>query len=171
MLSVNRAQRMAGSRTNALVAIGAAMFVMLAMPTWPDETMRGPPRWFQGSASSAPASFCAKDRPRPPLARLIDRQPTEAGTATEALYLLRVVCRSEGENHARALLLQMTQTLPITMQSLHSEDLDATGKVEVRANFHSYGPQDAMLENVVGRMSLEPVIFAASWQVVTNQEQ
>lgn len=32
-------QRMAGLRTNALVAIGAAMFVMLAMPT-PDNTMR-----------------------------------------------------------------------------------------------------------------------------------
>ena len=32
-------QRMAGLRTNALVAIGAAMFVMLAMPT-PDSTMR-----------------------------------------------------------------------------------------------------------------------------------
>ena len=35
-----RRQRMAGLRTNALVAIGAAMFVMLAMPTWPAETMR-----------------------------------------------------------------------------------------------------------------------------------
>ena len=32
-------QRMAGLRTNALVATGAAMFVMLAMPT-PDNTMR-----------------------------------------------------------------------------------------------------------------------------------
>jgi uncharacterized membrane protein YhiD involved in acid resistance len=68
-----------------------------------------------------------------PLARLIDRQPTESDTTTEVLYLLRLVCRSEGENHARALLLQMTQTLPITLQSLHSEDLNSTGKVEVRA--------------------------------------
>lgn len=65
----------------------------------------------------------------------------------------------------------MTQTLPITMQSLHSEDLDATGKVEVRANFHSHGRQDARLENVVGRMSLEPQISAVSWQVVSNEEQ
>jgi putative Mg2+ transporter-C (MgtC) family protein len=82
-----------------------------------------------------------------PLARLIDRQPTEPdNTAAEGVYLLRLVCRSEGENHARALLLQMTQTLPITLQSLHSEDLNATGKVEVRANFHSAGRQDAMLE-------------------------
>ena len=37
-----------------------------------------------------------------PLARLIDRQPTESETTTDVLYLLRLVCRSEGENHARA---------------------------------------------------------------------
>jgi len=54
---------------------------------------------------------------------------------------------------------------------LHSEDLDSTGKVEVRANFHSHGRQDAMLENVADRMSLEPEISAVSWQVVTNEEQ
>lgn len=87
------------------------------------------------------------------------------------LYLLRLVCRGEGENHARALLLQMTQTLPITLQSLHIEDLDSTGKVEVRANFHSHGRQDAMLESVVGRMNLEPEISAVSSQVVTNERQ
>ena len=107
-----------------------------------------------------------------PLARLIDRQPTEPdNTAAEVLYLLRLVCRSEGENDVRALLLQMTQTLPIILQSLHSEDLNATGKVEVRANFHSAGRQDAMLENVVGRMSLEPEISAVSWQVIRNEER
>jgi hypothetical protein len=41
----------------------------------------------------------------------------------------------------------------------------------VRANFHSAGRQDAMLENVVGRMSLEPEISAVSWQVITNEER
>lgn len=107
-----------------------------------------------------------------PLARLIDRQPTEPdSSATQLLYLLRLVCRSEGENHARALLMQMTQTLPLALQAIHSEDLNATGKVEVRATFHSPGRQHAMLENVVGRLCLEPDITAVSWQVVTNVEQ
>jgi putative Mg2+ transporter-C (MgtC) family protein len=106
-----------------------------------------------------------------PLARLIDRQPTEPdNTAAEVLYLLGLAC-SEGEDHVRARRLQMTQTLPITLQSLYSEDLNAAGKVEVRANFHSAGRQDAMLENVVGRMSLEPEISAVSWQVITNEER
>ena len=192
-------QRMAGLRTNALVAIGAAMFVMLAMPT-PDNTMRVAAQVVSGIGflgasvimresltvrglntaatlwcSAAVGTLSGSGQTKlalvgtigvllanfglRPLARLIDRQPTAPDTSpTDVLYLLRLVCRSEGENHARALLLQMTQTLPIILQSLHSEDLDATGKVEVRANFHSHGRQDAMLENVVGRMSLEPEI-------------
>jgi putative Mg2+ transporter-C (MgtC) family protein len=106
-----------------------------------------------------------------PLARLIDRQPSEPDASSEIIYALRLVCRSESESRARALLLQMTQSLPLTLQSLHSEDLNATGKVEVRADFHSQGRQDAMLENVVGRMSLEPEITAVSWQVVTQEER
>jgi len=197
-------------RANALVAIAAAMFIMLAMPT-PDNSMRVAAQvvsgigflgagvimregltvrglntaatlWgsaavgtLSGSGQSASqwwgafAVLLANFGFRP-LARRIDRQPTESDTATEVLCLLRLVCRGEGENHARALLLQMTQTLPIALQSLHSEDLDSTGKVEV-ANFHSHGRQDAMLENVADRMSLEPEISAVSWQVVTNEEQ
>jgi len=107
-----------------------------------------------------------------PLARLIDRQPAAAtDNSIELLYMLRLVCRNEGESHARALLLQVTQALPIALQSLQSEDLNGTGKVEVRASFHSHGRQDAALENVVGRMSLEPDITAVSWQVVTHEEQ
>jgi len=204
-------QRMAGLRTNALVAIGSAMFVMLAMPTT-DNTMRVAAQVVSGigflgagvimregltvrGLNTAATLWCSAavgtlsgsgqihlavagtfavllaNFGLRPLARLIDRQPTESDTTTEVLYLLRLVCRSEGENHARALLLQMTQTLPITLQSLHSEDLNSTGKVEVRANFHSRGRQDAMLESVVGRMSLEPGISAVSWQVVTSEEQ
>lgn len=67
--------------------------------------------------------------------------------------------------------MQMTQTLPLALQAIDSEDLNATGKVEVRATFHSHGRQHAMLENVVGRLCVEPDITAVSWQVVTNVEQ
>jgi hypothetical protein len=49
--------------------------------------------------------------------------------------------------------------------------LDGTGKVEVRADFHSQWRHDAMLEGVVWRMSLEPEITAVSWHVARNDEQ
>ena len=48
-----RRQRMAGLRTNALVATGAAMFVMMAMPM-PDSTMRVAAQVVSGIGSWAP---------------------------------------------------------------------------------------------------------------------
>ncbi|HEX8896211.1 MAG TPA: MgtC/SapB family protein [Terriglobales bacterium] len=202
-------QRMAGLRTNALVAIGAAMFVMFAMPT-AENTMRVAAQVVSGIGflgagvimregltirglntaatlwcSAAVGTLCGSGQSGlaligtvgvlvanfglRPLARLIDRQPSESDTTTETCYTLRLVCRNEGENHARALLLHMTQTLPLTLQSLHSGDLDSTGKMEVQAEFHTPRRQDAMLEEVVGRISLEPEVSAVSWQVCRSQ--
>jgi putative Mg2+ transporter-C (MgtC) family protein len=204
-------QRMAGLRTNALVASGAAMFVMLAMPI-SDSTIRivaqvvsgigflgagvimregltvrglntAATLWCSAAVGTLSGSGQVKlaaigatgvllaNFGLRPIARLIDRQPTEPDTSSEVLYLLRLVCRAEGESHARALMLQMVQSLPLALQSLHSEDLDATGKVEVRATFHSASRQDAVLESVVGRMSLEPEITAVSWEVASRDEQ
>jgi len=204
-------QRMAGLRTNALVSTGAAMFVMLAMPT-ADNTVRVAAQvvsgigflgagvimregltvrglntaatlWCSAAVGSlsgigevpfatvgAAAVLLANFGLRG-LARRIDRQPSEPDTSSEVIYTLRLVCRGDAESHARALLLQMTQTLPITLQSLHSEDLNGTAKVQVLATFHSTGRQDAMLESVVGRLSLEPDVTAASWQVLNREEQ
>ena len=92
------------------------------------------------------------------------------GNATaDVLYLLRLVCRAEVGNHARAMLLHRTQVLPISLQSLHSGDR-GTGKVELHANFHSNGQQNTMLESVLESMSLEPAIAAVSWQVLTQED-
>jgi putative Mg2+ transporter-C (MgtC) family protein len=202
---------MAGLRTNALVSVGASMFVMLAMPVADNSiriaaqvvsgigflgagvimreglTIRGLNTAATLWCSAAVGSLSGVGETRlamigtgavllanfglRPLARRIDRQPTESDASGEILYTLRLVCRSEAESHARALLLQMTQSLPIILQSLHSEDLNGTGKVQVLATFHSTGRQDAMLESVVGRLSLEPEVTAASWQVVNREEQ
>jgi len=87
----------------------------------------------------------------------------------DVLYLLRLVCCAEVENHARAMLLHRTQVLPISLQSLHSGDR-GTGKVELHANFHSNGQQNTMLESVLESMSLEPAIAAVSWQVLTQED-
>ena len=197
-------QRMAGLRTNALVATGATMFVMMASPI-PDPTMRVAAQVVSGIGflgagvimregltlrglntaatlwcSAAVGTLCGSGQGNlavigtagvllanfglRPLAHLIDRQPSGSDIPTEICYRLRLVCRSEAQNHVRALLMHMTQTLPLTLQSLHSEDMNSTGKVEVCAEFHSMTRQDAMLEDVVGGMSLEPDITAVKWQ-------
>ena len=71
-----------------------------------------------------------------PLARKIDRQPSRASDV-ETQYELRLVCRGDDEAKLRVLLMHLLHALPITLRALHSEDLNASGKVEVRATLVS----------------------------------
>jgi putative Mg2+ transporter-C (MgtC) family protein len=59
----------------------------------------------------------------------------------------------------------------MALQALQSEDVDPAGKVEVRATLLSSGRQDALLEQIVGRLSLESGITAVSWEVVGGEAE
>jgi putative Mg2+ transporter-C (MgtC) family protein len=99
-----------------------------------------------------------------PLVRIINRQPiTQA--ETDVNYSVRVVCRSPEEAHVRALLLQSTANGHLSLRRLDSTDIEEGGRVEVTAQLTSPSKNDAVLEQVVGRLSLEPTVSAASWSV------
>ena len=99
-----------------------------------------------------------------PLVRLINQQPI-AQAETDFRYSVRVVCRSPEEAHVRALLLQTTANGHLSLRQLDSTDLADSGRVEVNALLTSPIKNDAVLEQVVGRLSLEPTVSAASWSV------
>ena len=105
-----------------------------------------------------------------PLGRKIDRQPSRASDI-ETEYLLRLVCRSDDEAKVRVLLMHLLHTLPLTLHALHSEDVDSTGKVEVRATLLSSERQNAMLEDIVQRLSVESGISAVSWELVSRETE
>ena len=102
-----------------------------------------------------------------PLARKIDRRP-DHGTEEEAEYELRLTCRNEDEAKIRALLMTLLHTLPLALRALHSEDVDP-GRVAVRAILVSPERQNALLEHIVQRLSIEPGITAVSWEVATHE--
>jgi putative Mg2+ transporter-C (MgtC) family protein len=64
----------------------------------------------------------------------------------------------------RVLLMHLLHALPITLHALHSEDLNSSGKVEVRATLVSAERQNVVLEDIVQRLSLESGISAVSWE-------
>jgi len=99
-----------------------------------------------------------------PLVRLINQQPI-AQAETDFRYGVRVVCRSPEEAHIRALLLQSTGNGHLSLRQLDSNDIEEAGRVEVTALLTSPVKNDAVLEQVVGRLSLEPTVSAASWSV------
>jgi putative Mg2+ transporter-C (MgtC) family protein len=199
-------QRMAGLRTNTLVAIGAASFVIFES-LFPDDG--SPTRvaaqvvsgiGFLGAGiifreglhvtglNTAATLWCSAavgllagsgyplqaalatmfvvlvNLTLRPLVRIINRQPM-AQTEADYHYSVRVVCRSPEEAHVRALLLQSTSNGQLSLRRLESTDLEESGRVEVIAQLTSALKNDAVLEQVVGRLSLEPTVSAASWSV------
>jgi putative Mg2+ transporter-C (MgtC) family protein len=61
--------------------------------------------------------------------------------------------------------LQSTSNGQLSLRRLDSTDLEESGRVEVTAQLTSQSKNDAALEQVVGRLSLEPTVSAASWSV------
>ncbi|HEY2615759.1 MAG TPA: MgtC/SapB family protein [Acetobacteraceae bacterium] len=199
-------QRMAGLRTNTLVAIGAASFVIFA-DLIPGES--SPTRvaaqvvsgigflgagiifreglqvtglntaatlWCSAAVgllagSGHPLHACAAagfvilvNLLLRPLVRLINRQPI-VQAETDFHYKVRVVRRSPEKAHIRALLLQDTSSGHLSLRHLESNDIEGNGRVEVHANLTAHSRSDAVLEQIVGRLSLEPTVSAAGWSV------
>ncbi len=101
-----------------------------------------------------------------PLVILINRQPLSASQGEmEWTYELAVTCREAEEAHIRALMLQGLLGDSLRLQKLESQNADHRGQVEVCASLLANERADLIVEKVVGRLSLEPSVTAASWDV------
>lgn len=198
-------QRMAGLRTNALVAVGAAGFVVLSTTFSPEGSpaqvaaqvvsgigflgagvilreginVRGlntaATLWcsamvgtFAGAgqlvASAIAGAFVMLTNLfLRPLIYFINKQPIGA-VEVETHYSVELRCRGQEEAHIRALLLQAAANAGLGLRRLTSENLEDSPQVTVSALLVSANRNDAALEQIIGRMSLEPFITAVHWQ-------
>ncbi len=204
-------QRMAGLRTNTLVATGAALFVMLSVLTPGDSsptriaaqvvsgigflgggvilreglTVRGlntaATLWCAaaiGSLSGAglllhagigTVAVLVANLILRPLGYRINQQPLK-GTELELCYRCDVICRTQDEGHIRALLLQAVSGGNLQLRSLYSEDLEDTpDRVSVEAELVTQERNDAFLEQIVSRLSLEPGVIAIRWRIIEQE--
>lgn len=203
-------QRTAGLRTNALVSLGAAAFVMApGMTSGGDISFRVAAQVVSGIGfigggvilregltikglntaatlwcSAAIGVLCGLGFAREaavgagfvlltnvflrPVARKLERPDSQNLMNIDTQYLFRIQCRSNEENHLRALLLHNVVTPKLTLRSLSSEDIDPSGKLEIRATLIGAGRQDEELEGIVGRFSLEPSVSGVSWELLTQ---
>jgi putative Mg2+ transporter-C (MgtC) family protein len=198
-------QRLAGLRTNTLVALGAASFVIFSGLVPGDNSptrvaaqvvsgigflgaglifkeglsVRGlntaATLWCSGAvgvlagagqtthAAAVAALVVLVNLCLRPLARFIQAQPSHTSELC-GRYRITVVCRSEGEAHIRALLLQSMGSAALHLQELNSHDIERTDRVEVCAAITAAERRDSALEHIVGRLSLEPQVTAARWR-------
>lgn len=202
-------QRLAGLRTNTLVALGAASFVLFAGLVPGDAS---PTRvaaqvvsgiGFLGAGvifkeglnvtglNTAATLWCAASvgvmcgagfYPQAaiatgfvisanlflrPFVKFIGRHP--AGTAEEPAYAIWIICHGEIEAHVRALLLRDLGSV-LHIQGLESSNIEGSDRVEVTAFVRGDSRQDRVLEQIVGRLSLEPMVTGARWRLVGLEE-
>ena len=65
----------------------------------------------------------------------------------------------------RSLLLHALSQAGLGLRRLDSEDIADTPKVTVTAQAFAAQRNDTALEQIVGRLSLEPNVSAATWQI------
>jgi putative Mg2+ transporter-C (MgtC) family protein len=204
-------QRLAGLRTNTLVALGAASFVVYEnlFSTEPNMTrvaaqvvsgigflgagiifreglnVRGlntaATLWCSAAvgvlagagalayAALAAGMVVAVNLLLRPLVQRINRQPL-ASAEVASRYVVNVVCRGDTEAHIRALLLQGLTAGGIRLHRLDSSNIEDSDRVEVVAELSADRNSDSVLEQIVGRLSLEPSVTAARWRVETAIE-
>jgi len=187
-------QRLAGLRTNTLVSLGAASFVLFSA-AFPEEI--SPTRvsaqivsgiGFLGAGiifregfnvrglNTAATLWCAAaigmlagagvfvNLALRPLARVLDRQPIQT-TELIRYHAVGIVCKGTQEAHVRALMLQGFAENGLHLTGLESENIEDTDRVEVTAEVNADTTSDSALEQIVGRLSLEPAVTAARWSI------
>ena len=198
-------QKMAGLRTNALVALGSCGFVVFSAMVGEGDPTRVAAQvvtgigflgagiilreginvhglntaatlWcsamvgtFAGAGLWAPSLVATgfvvgTNLLLRPLVRLINTQTVSTADA-ETCYSVTLTCKSVEEAHLRSLLLHALSQGGLGLRRIDSSDIPDTPNVAVTAQVVAAKRNDAAVEQIVGRLSLEPHISAVAWQV------
>jgi len=198
-------QKMAGLRTNALVALGSCGFVVFSAMVGEGDPTRTASQvvtgigflgagvilreginvhglntaatlWcsamvgtFAGGGFWAPSLVAAgfvvgTNLLLRPLIRLVNYR-TVSSKGAETCYRVTLTCKSVEEAHLRSLLLHALSQGNLGLRRIDSADIADTSKVTITAQVLAAKRNDAALEQIVGRLSLEPHINAVTWEV------
>jgi len=201
-------QKMAGLRTNALVALGSAGFVVFSALTAQGDPTRVAAQVVSGIGflgagvimhqgvnvhglntaatlwcSAMVGTFAGGGFWVPScvaafliivtnllLRRLVYRLhlPSMGPVESEARYTIEVTCKGAEEARTRSLLFDAVTQAGLGLCQMDSTDIPETTKVTVIAQALSAKRIDAALEQIVGRLSLEPHVSAVGWKVAMS---
>jgi putative Mg2+ transporter-C (MgtC) family protein len=101
----------------------------------------------------------------------INRQDVKTATELEHRYRVTVTCREDDEVRVRTLLLHAVAGMSLVLQSLTSNDLEGVpGRVEVSAELTATLGNQAQLEQLVSRISLETGVSSVRWAIVKEDD-
>ncbi|MFG2994231.1 MgtC/SapB family protein [Streptomyces sp. NPDC048257] len=164
-----RERKAAGLHTNALVAGGASLFVLLSPYGFLSATSevnydgsRVAAQIVSGIGYLGAGVIMLLLRP---LGRRLDREPRGAAeVATD--YHFEAVCPEAEEAHIRHRLVDAPGRPGYQLRSIRSQDGPVPGRVTVSALLTAEGEAGRALEETVGNLSLDPSVSAVGWAVV-----
>ncbi len=206
-------QRMAGLRTNTLVALGAAGFVLFSQLV-PGEA--SPTRvaaqvvsgiGFLGAGvifkeglnvrglNTAATLWCSAavgllcgigmlahaallaglvvvvNAVLRPIIALVHRQSAEAAPEPDEPrgYRVSAICLGPEEARVRTLLLQGLKAEGLHLRGLDSHNVEGSERVEIVAELRATGEASLALEQVLGRLTLDPAVTAARWREAAEE--
>jgi len=179
-------QKMAGLRTNALVALGSCGFVVFSGMVGQGDPTRVAAQVVSGigflgagiilregvnvhGLNTAATLWCSAMVGTFAGGGFWAPSAMAAGfvlvaTDVETHYTVEITCKGAEEAHMRSLLLHGLSQSGLGLRRIDSEDIPDTVKVVVTAHAVAARRNDAALEQIVGRLSLEPYVNAATWQ-------
>jgi putative Mg2+ transporter-C (MgtC) family protein len=203
--------KMAGLRTNALVALGSAGFVVFSAMTAQGDPTRVAAQVVSGIGflgagvimhqgvnvhglntaatlwcSAMVGTFAGGGFWAPScvaafliivtnllLRRLVVRLhlPSMRPVDAETNYTIEITCKGAEEALTRSSLLNALTQAGLGLRQMNSVDIPETTKVTVIALACSAKRIDTALEQVVGRLSLEPYVSAVSWKVAAAHSE
>ena len=163
-------QRMAGTRTNALVAAGASAFVMCAFLV--GDPLRSEIQivcYVVSGVGFLGAGVIFKDTGT--VRGLNTAATIWCSAAVGAICGLGFMLHASAV--ASAVLLANVGLRPLAYrlypashgEDMEGEDIEATPKLKVTAQIRGLGRQDSVLEQIVVRLSLEAGVSSISWAV------
>ncbi len=201
-------QRMAGTRTNALVAAGASAFVMSGFLIHDDPSAQGrivsyvvSGVGFLGAGvifkdganvrglNTAATIWCSaaigvlgglgslrlavilaltilatNTLLRPLAYRLHPVLPN--AEPIETRYEIKITSRSAAESHLRTVLLASLANRQASLQAIYSEDDESGSRTFISAELTTVGRNNAAIEEIVMRLSVQDGVIAVSWSVI-----
>jgi len=99
-----------------------------------------------------------------PVVKILKRVSAR-GSQAERGFVVTATCRAEQEVPVRSLLVQTFALAGMHLNELASDEIDQTDRIAVEAVIVGTGATQAALEQIVGRLSLDPSVISVRWRM------
>jgi len=106
-----------------------------------------------------------------PLGIKLSSFPIKKLVQSQTDYMFTIKCKATVENHIRVLLMQhLSNDDKLLLRSLTSTDDGEPVNALIIAEIKAASPQEALMEKVASRLTIEQDVSKVSWEVINTQQ-